>query len=468
MLKKNKPSSQLDNLRGFFAKKNNKVKPKLEEPFDPDKTQPIPPYTKSVLTNQPFKQMVNGFAKHKLKINPLRLLGASIHWLLFPRLKLYTIDRYILSELWSHYLVGLFGFTIFMVITTIFILGEKILNFQLPPFTKIALLFLNIPNHLVLAIPVATLFATLMAMGRLQRDQELTVFACSGLSMYKLLMPFLSVAVWSSLLSFLIFDYVVPATNSRVDYIVNIMLDSQITEFIRPETVISAPDNRYFYIEVVNREDRTLENIRMYDYSRGDNSNTRRVIPRVFLADRGYLENKYLVLENVRIYETDPDDGNIIASAITNETKVDISTKLMNVTYRPQPGALSAIELKKRIKETEKDIEENPVLLQPFNRTSPIMKDYYYDQTEYFMRYSLPLASIVLVLIAVPLSLTGPRDERNLGVIISFVLVMLYYAFYFTFKQLGYEHSIPAVVAGWGPTAIFAVAAIFFLIRARK
>ena len=95
-------------------------------------------------------------------------------------------------------------------------------------------------------------------------------------------------------------------------------------------------------------------------------------------------------------------------------------------------------------------------------------KNYLMDFTEYYLKYSIPFAGVVFVLVAVPLSLRGPRDERNLGLIFAFALVLGFYALYFSFRLLGYQGFVPAFVAGWAPTILFALAGVFLIVRARK
>ena len=74
----------------------------------------------------------------------------------------------------------------------------------------------------------------------------------------------------------------------------------------------------------------------------------------------------------------------------------------------------------------------------------------------------------MLVLVAVPISIRGPREERNLALILSFLLVMAYYAFFFACRTFGYLGHIPGMAAGWVPNAVFLAASVYLFIRARK
>src|SRR3990172_1374052 len=90
-----------------------------------------------------------------------------LRWLFTPNLRILKIEKYVFGEVWGWYLLGVMGFTFFMIITSLFLLGEKIFSKKIPVYTTIKVLLLSAPAYLVLALPVAILFATLMAMGRL-------------------------------------------------------------------------------------------------------------------------------------------------------------------------------------------------------------------------------------------------------------------------------------------------------------
>jgi lipopolysaccharide export system permease protein len=106
----------------------------------------------------------------------------------------------------------------------------------------------------------------------------------------------------------------------------------------------------------------------------------------------------------------------------------------------------------------------------------------------YYFKFSIPLACLAFVLVAVPVSLRGPRDERNMGIIMSFVLVMIYYIIFFTCREVGsrgliMEHNVrilgltlikggtnllPPYIAGWLPPVLFFIASIPLIARARR
>lgn len=379
-----------------------------------------------------------------------------LFWLTHIRFKLLIIERYVFSEVWGSFLLGIFGFTIFMIITSIFTLGDKIFGKHIPFFTVLKVMLLSLPAYLVLAIPVATLFAALMAMGRFSRDNELTAMYTNGISLYRIFLPFFGLAVLAGLVSFFTYEYIVPRNNREFKNTLSVFWESQVIDYLKPGIVIKAPDKNYFFIDRVDKEKGEIYGIRLYDYGGG------RSFPRLFLAERARMEGGFMRLENVRVYEPQERNGSSIVSAVTPTTKVDIARRIQEYFGEDAPQELSTTELKMRIEEERKLLKfsQSPSRVQRLK--------YQTDVTEYYFKFTIPFASIVLVMVAIPLSIRGPREERNLAIILTFLIVMTYYAFFFSSRTIGYLGYIPGILAGWLPNIVFILAGIFLLLRARK
>ncbi|MCH7472979.1 LptF/LptG family permease, partial [bacterium] len=187
-------------------------------------------------------------------------------------------------------------------------------------------------------------------------------------------------------------------------------------------------------------------------------------------------------LSDVTMYSLDATKGDSLVSAKMPEIKIDIGTRVVDYTLPPHPAELSSRQLRTNIARSRDRIAamafKNPRTIQLYHR----------DWTEYYFKYSIPFACLALVLVAVPVSLRGPRDERNLGIILSFVLLMIYYTIFFTCRTLGSRGIIlvedfevfgqtvfaagtnlfPPILAGWTPSIIFIIAAAVLIAKVRK
>jgi lipopolysaccharide export LptBFGC system permease protein LptF len=430
--------------------------PKFKMPrLRPGRKRPAP--TGEFVPRRPLAVLFNRRTLLALSHAPKAIFSReTLRWLVRFKPRFLVLEKYVFQEVMTSFFVGLAGFTLFMVATGIFIMGEKIFSKHIPFFTTIRVLLLNSPAYLVLAIPVAVLFATLMGMGRLVKDNEITGLTTNGVSLYRILLPFLTLALYCTLATFLVYQYTVPHDNKESARILSVFWDSQIVDYLKPQIIIKAPDDRYIYIDQVDRDSGMMYGIKVYDFSEN------RPIPRIFYARQGYVQNKFLILDDVRVYETDAHDGNVVASAISANTRIDISRRLKGFGYQPTPMEMSSKELMQAIKELSAEMSTSARAA--LDRKREFLTDY----TEYYFKFSLPFAAVVLVLVAVPLSLRGPRDERNLGVIMSFILVMFYYLLYFSARIEGANGWLPPGIAAWSQNIVFVAAAGFLFWKARK
>ena len=124
--------------------------------------------------------------------------------------RLKILDRYILKEMASTFLVGIGAFTIVLLLDKIIRLTELILNKGVGIWVALRLFLFLLPSFLTLTIPMATLLATLTTFGLMASDKEVTAMKTSGISMYRLLFPPLLFAMWAFVLNLFLSVYVMP------------------------------------------------------------------------------------------------------------------------------------------------------------------------------------------------------------------------------------------------------------------
>jgi lipopolysaccharide export LptBFGC system permease protein LptF len=418
-------------------------------------------------------------------VSPLKRVGlgvlGALKWMFSLKVKILIIERYIWGECLGNFILGATGFTFFMIITSVFSLGEKIFQKNIPPFTVAKVLLLSAPAFLVLAIPVAVVFSTLMAMGRLNRDNEMMAFTTNGISLYRVFIPFVALAVMAAGLTWTIYERVVPPNNQEYKEVLKVFWQAQVVDFIKPGIIIKAPQRKYFYVDSINKTEGIMYGLRLYDYFQGETKPMRN-FPRIFVASQAWVENQFLVLNDVVLYNLDQNQGDTLVSAQMPEIRIDIGTRVSEYSIQPHPTELTTTELRNRLQFLRDRLEASAFV------TPQLQANYFSNWTEYYFKYAIPFACIALVLVAVPVSLTGPRDERNLGIIMTFGLVMVYYIVFFVSRTLGsrgivvstdlqlFGHKLiekgtnlfPPYIAGWTPSAVFLIAALILIIRARK
>nr|MDQ2732080.1 LptF/LptG family permease [Armatimonadota bacterium] len=83
------------------------------------------------------------------------------------------LDRHLLREMSAPFLIGLSAFLTVLCLNMAYFVMDLIINKEAPLDEVIRIIALRVPFYLVLAMPVAVLLASSLAMNRITRDREL-------------------------------------------------------------------------------------------------------------------------------------------------------------------------------------------------------------------------------------------------------------------------------------------------------
>jgi lipopolysaccharide export system permease protein len=102
------------------------------------------------------------------------------------RVRLSILDSYILRELLPPFVFAFGAFFLFWAFSLILSSFDFLINNHAPVFLVLRFVILRIPQSLSMAFPFATLFAALLAMGRLIGDHEVIAMRTAGITLWRL------------------------------------------------------------------------------------------------------------------------------------------------------------------------------------------------------------------------------------------------------------------------------------------
>ena len=111
------------------------------------------------------------------------------------------VDRYLLSEISGPLALGFVSYTFILVMQFLFRSADMIVRRGVSAEVVAKLVALSLPNMVVLTIPMALLFAILVAIGRLAAGSELTALRATGVSLVSLYRPIFALSLLSMVLS---------------------------------------------------------------------------------------------------------------------------------------------------------------------------------------------------------------------------------------------------------------------------
>ncbi len=361
------------------------------------------------------------------------------------------IDRYVFAEACGLFLVGFCGFLAFLLINKLFLEVQDLLNPNVPAIMVIQAVSLEAPNFTTMALPVAILFGTLMSMSRLAKDNELTAMFTNGISLYRLFLPFLLLSMIAVTASYLTNEYLLPraaAIQQRIYDAYPQIVGNDNRE--PPPFIVKLENGEFVTASYFDKKQGVLSNVILDDWSTEGGK-------RLITSTTGLAEGETLVMGRdmgnpAILFRQDPNSG--LYTGFTKEPTEQIPLGLdlkAQVAEIKTPQELTQSDLARQSK-IKQQTGENPAR----------------DLTDFHLRFAGPFASLAFALVAMPLSLKAPREERLLGLIFCFVLVMVFYVLHFICKLMGYNEVLPPWLGAWLPNMTFAFIALLIFVYSRK
>ena len=378
------------------------------------------------------------------------------------------IDRYVGSQV---LLTGLFAVAILSVVL---VLGnvfkqllELLVNHDAPLDLILSFIGYILPFSLTFTIPWGFLTAVLLVFGKMSAENELIALKCSGVSIPRICLSVLALAVMCVGVCLWINVEVAPKAQVKMkDALYNIATKNPLAMF-GSDRVIDAFPGRKIYVE--SSKGSELSNLLVYEMS--DTFEPMRVVH----AQRGSLEtdgvNKQLLLHiyDARFEQRDEEHREEfikIRQGITmEESTLPISlTELYEKNKKRKGlGSMTAGELLDRLDTSARKTSTNK------KTAREIAGDISAAKTEINKRFSFSLASFAFALIGVPLAITAHRKETSVGFLFSLGVAFAYFLLILIADTMKHNPKVYPELLIWAPNVIFiGLGAWLFLRLSRK
>lgn len=360
--------------------------------------------------------------------------------LLLPKVR--RLDRYVAAEFIGPFLATAAGFLVLLLTGTIFQLTDLLVVQRTSPGTTLWLLALKVPQALSIALPIASLFGTLLAVGRLVRDGEMTVMRSSGLSVLRIGAPIVVLGAVISVGAYLLNEYVVPGANHRYEVELRRAILADPVPAVSENVFFRGSPTQWFYVRRVDRSTRKLFDAIIYELRPG-------TFPVVYTAQQGWYEGRTWYLRGVTMKQLDREGYVQLESSMERYELTLAEPTEAYLGSQKSTEEMSRRELREQIRR----------LRQAGVVARAMMVDYHF-------KLALPAANLVLAVLGVPLSLYGRRGGRAFGVAASLGLTLLYYVIFALSRSLGNSGVLDPLTAAWLPNVLCLGTAVWLFLRA--
>lgn len=358
------------------------------------------------------------------------------------------LDRYLLRELAGAWLIGLAVFSGFLMVGEILRKSiELLFELQAPLSEVFRWVLLALPYIVVWSIPVTTLFAVVMTIGRMSSDLEITALLASGISFIRLLIPIGAMALLVSFISFWLNAFVVPPTYGAADALLWRYRER------------SGEAGGLFIFEP-QKEPRLILSAESFNPSKGELRNLW-LLEVTERGERVYLEAKRALWVGNRwefydgfVQVITPDKPLVRESFehLSRPTALRPPKDLSADKKRLSPNRLTLIALSAEIKRMER-----------WNVPKQVVAEYI---VEWHNRFSMSLSCFVLAMLGAPIALKLRRGG-GIAIGVSVVFFLLYYLVWNIGCQLAEAGRIPAIVGSHLPNIIGLIAVLSVLTKLR-
>lgn len=350
-------------------------------------------------------------------------------------MKLTIIDKYIAKELLTVFLSVYFVLLIIVLSTEIVHLLSWVSQGIIPVTVFLAYLMNSLFEFSIILIPLSLLMGILLAFGRLYSDSEMAAIMSAGIGPMQWYRPLMLIAIPTTLLLFVLLAYVQPIINyQRAVLAAEILSQSQIDTLLVGQFNRASKDGAVIFLE-----------------SRHENNNR---------ADNNQVNSVFFQQHREKTSFVDLADD---TSSFYNEEGRRYMMMHSGVHYAGNAGEADFKIIKykdygvhidrKQVKAHQSVKSKNVAEL--WSSTNPE------EQAELQWRFTIPLATIIVTFMALPLSHTNPRSGRYSKLAAALILYLVYSNLLGVGKTWIVQEKVPVWIGTWW---VHIIAIVFTLI----
>ena len=364
----------------------------------------------------------------------------------FPRI----LDGYVVREFLNTFILVLASFVMLMLVFTFFELVGDILRNHIPLTTVGDYLFNLSPSMLYTITPLAVLIAVLVTFGVLNRNSEIIAMKATGISLYRLVIPIVSIAATLAVGLFLFDEFYLPQANRRQEALRSTIKGRPPQTFLHPEEkwIFGQPragePGRIFYYQFFDPDANEFANLSIFEFDPATFALSRRIF-----AARVYWDTRRSAWRFVNGWERDIEGNNTRYSEFTGTSFAEI---------HEDPGYFK--------KENLQSQEMN------FGQLNSYIKDLRQSgfdtmrlRVALWHKLAYPLIAIVMAVLAIPFALSMGRRGSLTGIAVAIAVALAYWVVDGLFGAMGNVNYLPAALAAWSPDILFGLAGGYLLLR---
>jgi LPS export ABC transporter permease LptF/LPS export ABC transporter permease LptG len=363
------------------------------------------------------------------------------------------VERYILRAIFPYTLVSLVLLTTILFAQQIGRYFEQIFHGVVPSSLVYGLALALLPTVFVFTIPMAVLAGTIIGLGRMGSDSELVAMRAAGVSTWRILWPALALGLIATAASFELNLKEAPRAQHDLRSVAVRSALYKMDSPVEPRTFTA--DIPGYVIYVRDGDKARGEWGRVFIQSQEADHSTLLITARAGRIDSS-AEKSELVLQDAmktRLPSAEARDQSYVVERL-DQLRILFNTGRSSLLARIQkpdsdPDQMGWTDLRRTIAQTTGAQQREASMI-------------------LHKRLAFSLSPLVFALFGAALALRIRRGSRGFGVLVSLMIMVIYYLVTLAGDQMARAGSLPPVVGGWLATALAMALGVALLVSRRR
>ncbi|MFO7606582.1 MAG: LPS export ABC transporter permease LptF [Desulfurivibrionaceae bacterium] len=316
-----------------------------------------------------------------------------------------------------------------------------------------------LPNLMLFSIPMASTLGVIVAFTRMTGDNEMLALKASGVSLYRILVPVVIVACFTTGLTALTSSLLIPKGSIALKQTFFQLAREKIEQGVQAREFSDNIKDVVVYVDRIDRESGRWQGVFISDHRDQDN-------PLTIISKSGSLEADLdemtvgLILRNGSIHRDGAEASQIIRFDRYNLT-LPVTSEAPTREWDKKDMSPRALLVK--VKELKSEAAKDP------HRQPELSKMATGLLIEFHQRFALPAGCLILTILALPLALQSKPGRSKVGLPLGLFFFFIYYILLTFAKSAAETAGLPIWPIMWSPNLIFAVLTLLIIrIAARE
>jgi lipopolysaccharide export system permease protein len=357
------------------------------------------------------------------------------------------LTKYLLKSLFQPLFYCLLGFSLIFIIDDLFNHFSDFLENGVRPQEILYYYSQVLTSVVVLITPVCLLLAMLYSLSRLTRHSEIVAMRAGGVSIYRIVMPFIGVGVLATLFTAYINEKVAPNAAWRAEKFLEYQKAGRDNKKFFTDSLAFKNRNNDWFMQKLDIRDCSMYDVKLNELWADGSLKTS------YTAEKAlWLDGRWWFMDiTIQAYKENGDLSGPPEMLLQKEMRDLRETPQTFMAEIKDPQYLSASEMRHYLR-SKKDVSSD-------TRARFVV--------DMHSRLSAPFACLIVTWIGVPIGAHSGRRGAFAGIMVAVMLFFAFYILQLTGQALGKQEYIAAWLGGWLPVIIFGMASPLFIHRMR-